>query len=188
MEFKREIQVLENTINREGSYLKSLGTTQVLLTALETTDKTTPDGTTIFAEEFQKAITRYVASYTDSSYFIKLRDTENDNLEELTNFIETNCINLVFDITGVSDLQDNDIIIRPLNNVDSTILKELEEAFTEEGITKVLVTEKPQSQNNIDLIKIEISRDCRNIEEPEKLEKVCNALIKFIEMYSNYLY
>ena len=187
MEFIREIKILDNTLNKDGDILTFLGNTPVLITALETTDIYKSDGTTIFAEQYQKAIARYVAAYTDSSYFIKLRESEDNVLNLLSKYIESNCIKLVIDITGVPDLQENDIKIKPLTKIDKTTLNEITEAFTENGITKITSDEIPNNQTEIDIVKIEVSRTCRDLENPEKLENVCTALVKFIEMYSNYV-
>lgn len=186
MEFIKEIRLLENTMNKKEVYLTSLGSTSVLVTALETTDIYKNDGTIIIAEQFQKSIARYVAAYTDSSYFIKLREPQDNSLEELQNYIEENNIKLILAITGVSN-EEHDIKIKPLNKMEQSIINELKESFIEANITNTIVSNQLNIDNTIDVIEIEISRNCRNIDEPEKLENVCNALINFIEMYANYV-
>ena len=110
MEFIKEIRLLENTTKRKEDYMTSLGSTEVLLTTLELAKSNDH----YVEDEFLKAITRYVASYTDSSYFIKLRETSDDNLQKLQEYIEQNAIKLLIDINVTKD-NNNDIIIKPIN-------------------------------------------------------------------------
>ncbi len=184
MEFIKEIRLLENTSTRKETYMTSLGSTEVLLTTLELTQNLN-DNNIYIESEFLKAITRYVAAYTDSSYFIKLRESDDENLNQLQEYIEKNAIKLVIDINALED-NDQDIIIKPINkNIDKTILQELKEVFIEENITKVQLEEPLNVEHNIDVIEINISKNIRNIEAPNYLENLCNALINFISMYTN---
>ena len=135
MEFIKEIRLLENTTKRKEDYMTSLGSTEVLLSTLELAKSNDH----YVEDEFLKAITRYVASYTDSSYFIKLRETSDDNLQKLQEYIDQNAIKLLIDINVTTD-NNNDIVIKPINkNIDKTIIKELKEALEEENITKITV-------------------------------------------------
>ncbi len=184
MEFIKEIRLLENTSTRKEDYMTSLGSTEVLITTLELTkDKNTNDE--YKEDEFLKAITRYVAAYTDSSYFIKLRESDDENLTNLQEYIEKNAIKLVIDINATKD-SEHDIIIKPINkNFDKTIIQELKEAFEEENITKVLVEESLNVKHDVDVLEIKFSKKIRNIDEQNNLERVCEALIKFVSMYTN---
>lgn len=184
MEFIKEINVLENTLARKEDFITSLGTSSVLLTALDTLDIYNPDGTIIDAPRFLKAITRYAAAYTDSSYFIKLKDPYNDNYQELTNYIESNHIKLVLDINATKNNSDN-LRIVPLNNVDKTILHELEEAFKEHNLSNIEITEPPTINIDADCIRIEFPEIYRDLNNPIYLERICEALISFIKMYIN---
>ena len=184
MEFIKEIRLLENTSTRKEDYMTSLGTTEVLLTTLDINKNNSADDNYI-DNEFLKAITRYVASYTDSSYFIKLRETPDEKLTKLQEYIEQNAIKLLIDINTTKD-NENDIVIKPINNnIDKTLLQELKEAIEEENITKILVEETLDIKHDIDVIEIKISKNIRNIDNPIYLEKLCNALINFISMYTN---
>lgn len=184
MEFIKEINVLENTLTRKEDFITSLGTSSVLLTALDTLDIYNPDGTIIDAPRYLKAIARYAAAYTDSSYFIKLKGPYNDNYQELTNYIESNHIKLVLDINATKN--NSDILrIVPLNNVDKTILHELEEAFKEHNLSNIEITEPPTINIDADCIKIELPEIYRDLNNPIYLEKTCKALISFIKMYIN---
>lgn len=184
MEFIQEIKILENTLSRQEAYFTSLGTTQVLLTALDTIDVVQKDGTLSLAEPYSKAITRYVAAYTDSSYFIKLKDIDLEKEPVLSQYIENNAIKLILDIVGVNS--EDDITIKPLNNVNYSIVKELEDAFKEQNITKVSSSTPEPISSQIDIVQIEISREYRDINKPENIEKVCIALENYIKLYTNY--
>lgn len=204
MEFIEEIKILENTFRSKETYLTYIGNTDVLLTAVHTMDQLKEDGTFKFEEFYTKAIARYVAAKTDSSYFVKIKDTNIDSnslviddfKEQLLNYIEENNIKLIIDIHGAKEERDFDVELGTLNNIsaDYSSIKELEDAFKEVGITKVQynnpfkgggITQTIFANTNIDVIQIEINGKYRNIDEPEKIEKICKALINFIKMYNN---
>lgn len=181
MEFIQEIKILENTNNQKGDYFSCLGNTPVLLTALETTNKQLEDGTIIIAELFQKAIVRYVAAYTDSSYFIKLKDTL--DYQKLGAYIEANNIKLVLNI---NQTHEKDLIIKPLKLGDVTIIKELEDALKEQNITNITIADYQLESTDLDVVNIYLPKENRDIDSKEKLGNTCEALISFIEMYTNY--
>lgn len=184
MEFIKEITILENTLTRKEEFITTLGNSTVLLTALDTLDIYNPDGTIVVAPRFLKAITRYVAAYIDSSYFIKLRNPANDNLQDLTSYIEDNYLKLILDINAPKSACQN-IRIVTLTNVDKTILNELTEAFQEHNLPNVDTLNCPTTTMSVDVIKIELPEEYRDIENPQTLEKVCEALVDFIKMYIN---
>lgn len=184
MEFIKEIKILENTLKYRADYITYPGKTPVLLTALDTMDIYNPDGTIIDAPRFLKAIARYTAAYTDSSYFIKISSPDNEHFLELNNFIETNCIKIVLDINITKD-NNKSIKIVPLNNVDNSILKELSETFKEHNISNIELEKVPSNDTEIDFIKIELPEKYRDITNPLLLEDICEALISFIKLYIN---
>lgn len=204
MEFIEEIKILENTFRNKETYLTYIGNTDVLLTAVHTMDQLKEDGSYKFEEYYTKAIARYVAAKTDSSYFVKIKDTNIDSnsvilddfKEQLLNYIEENDIKLIIDIHGAKEEREFDVEFGTLNNIsaDYSSIKELEDAFKEVGITKVQynnpfkgggITQTIFANTNIDVIQIEINAKYRNIEEPEKIKNICDALINFIKMYNN---
>ena len=147
MEFIEEIKILENTFRNKETYLTYIGNTDVLLTAVHTMDQLKEDGSYKFEEYYTKAIARYVAAKTDSSYFVKIKDTNIDSnsvilddfKEQLLNYIKENDIKLIIDIHGAKEEREFDVEFGTLNNIsaDYSSIKELEDAFKETGITKV---------------------------------------------------
>ena len=79
MEFIEEIKILENTFRNKETYITYIGNTDVLLTAVHTMDQLKEDGSYKFEEYYTKAIARYVAAKTDSSYLVKIKDTNIDS-------------------------------------------------------------------------------------------------------------
>lgn len=205
MEFIEEIKILENTFRLKEEYLTYIGTTGVMLTAVHTMDQYKEDGTFKFEEFYTKAIARFVAAKTNSSYYIKIKDTHIDSnslqfdefKNNLLNYINENNVKLIIDIHGAKEERDFDVEFGTLNNIsaDYSTIKELEDAFKESGITNISynspfkgggITQTVFANTNIDVIQIEINSKCRDIDNPDKLEKVCNALINFIKMYNNF--
>ena len=56
------------------------------------------------------------------------------------------------------------------------------EPFKGGGITQVIF-----SNTSIDVIQLEINKKFRDINDCEKMEKLCNSLIFFIKQYANYM-
>ena len=48
------------------------------------------------------------------------------------------------------------------------------------------ITQYIYGNTNIDIIQIEINKKYRDINNLNKLEQLCNSLLSFIKMYSNY--
>lgn len=205
MEFIEEIKILENTLRSPETYLTYIGQTPVILTAVHTMEQHKEDGSLKYEEYYTKAIARYVAAKTNSSYFVKIKDTHIDSngktldeyKEQLLNHIKEKNIKLVIDIHGAKSDRDFDVEFGTLNDIsaDYTTVKELDDAFHEMGITNIAynqpfkgggITQTVFANTDIDVVQIEINGKCRDINNPEKLEKVCNALINFIKMYANY--
>ena len=131
---------------------------------------------------------------------IKINDTgldsNKDNRDEfkieLLSFIKDNNIKLVIDLHGSAKARNFDIEFRTLNNLsaDFSTIKELEEAFTENGISNIIyndpfkggaITEYVYGLKDIDVIQIEINgkyRDYSNLEELERLIKFFENFIK----------
>ena len=131
---------------------------------------------------------------------IKINDTgldsNKDNRDEfkieLLRFIKDNNIKLVIDLHGSAKARNFDIEFRTLNNLsaDFSTIKELEEAFTENGISNIIyndpfkggaITEYVYGLKDIDVIQIEINgkyRDYSNLEELERLIKFFENFIK----------
>ena len=131
---------------------------------------------------------------------IKINDTgldsNKDNRDEfkieLLRFIKDNNIKLVIDLHGSAKSRNFDIEFGTLNNLSAgfSTIKELEEAFTENGISNIIyndpfkggaITEYVYGLKDIDVIQIEINgkyRDYSNLEELERLIKFFENFIK----------
>lgn len=204
MNFKDRIQMLENELE-ENTYIFKIGSVPVMLTAVHTMEQIKENGDIKFSEPYTKAIAKYVSENTDSSYFIKVKDTKIDSnslvidefKERLLQYIKDNNIKLVIDLHGASIERDFDVEFGTLNNLsaDFSTIRELEDAFKEVGVKDVKynnpfkgggITQFIFDKTDIDVIQIEINGKFREFSNCEKIEKICNALINFIRQYNSY--
>ena len=202
-EFKNRLLELEDKYE-DLTYITKVGIVPVIITAAHTMLQQKENGEFKFAENFTKAIAMYVSENTNSFYLIKNKDTgidpnhvENDTFKNmLLDQIKDNNIKLVIDLHGSKKERDFIIELGTLNNLscDYSSLKELTEAFNENGIFNVeindpfkggMITQTIFSKTNCDVIQIEINGNYRNIEEPEKIKLICDSIIKFINQYTN---
>lgn len=200
-EFKNKILDYENKFDNL-TYISKKGTIPVIITAVHTMLQEKENGEFKFAENFTKAITMYVAEQTNSFYLIKNKDTSIDSNHEETDVfknmlidqINDNNIKLVIDVHGAKKEREFAVELGTLNNLscDYSCLKELTEAFNENGILNVVVndpfkggmiTQTVFSKTNCDVIQIEINGNYRDVEEPQKIKMICDSLIKFINQY-----
>lgn len=203
MDFRNEIIKLENS-NLDNTYIMRIGKVPVILTAVHTMVQQKSDGIK-YNEPFTKAIAEYVSNKVDSSYYIKLKDTGIDSnslvidefKNELLKIIKENNIKLLIDLHGASKDRNFDVEFGTLNNlsVDYTAVKELEDAFNENGIKNVEynnpfkgggITRYIYGETDIDIIQIEINKKFRNVDNIDETHKICDALIDFIKMYTNF--
>ena len=201
MTFKEEIDKLENS-KTESTYLVKKGTVPIILTAAHTMKQRKKDGTIKLNEPFTKAIAKYVSNKTDCSYLIKQKATKIDsNWEELDDFklllerfIHEHGVKLLIDIHGASSKREFDVELGTLNNlsVRQSTIRNLRNSFFEYGIYEVVLNEPFKGggitkyifgKTEIDVIQIEINGKYRNIDNVENMERICNALIKFIRKY-----
>lgn len=204
MNFKNEILNYENN-DTNKTYILEIGNIQVILTAVHTMNQIREDGSIKYSEPFTKAIVKYISKELNTSSFIKLIDTGIDSnsvvlddfKEILLKTIKENNIKLLIDIHGAKEERDFDVEFGTLNNLsaDFSTIKELEDAFRENGINNIEhnnpfkgggITQYIYGNTNIDIIQIEINKKYRDIDNIEELEKVCNSLIDFIKMYTNF--
>lgn len=183
MEFIEEIKKLENTFNYKEDFLTMITNSNVLLTNIPHQDSTSLD------ELYIKAITRFIASNTLSSYIVSAHDKVLDK-DILNRIIKENNISLVINLCNSKDTE-TDITYEQvqIKEMDYSLIKELEDAFRESNITKdkhEKVESSMFSDLDIDVIQVAISETIRDLENPEKLNQVCNALINYIKMYTNY--
>lgn len=201
--FKEEIINLENKFD-ELTYITKIGSIPVILTAVHTMEQKINRESVKFAEPYTKAIAMYVANKTNSSYLIKNRDTGVDSNQTdddtfksmLLDQIKDNNIMLVIDLHGANITRDFDVELGNLNNLSSdfSTLKELIEAFNENGVLNVkvnepfkggFVTRKVYFETDCEIIQIEINTRYRTILEFKNIKMVCDSLISFINQYKN---
>ncbi len=204
MEFKKEIQQLEEK-EFSGDYVVLKGGLPILFTAPHTMEQKREDGTIKLREPYTKAIALYLNKKYNVNCMIKIKDTgldsnrdNNDNFKkDLVEFIEKNKINLVIDLHGASMEREFDVEFGTMNNVSASFstIKELEEAFIENGIKNVehnnpfkggAITQYCHMISGVDCLQVEINRKYRDFENIEKLEKLCESFGKFILQYKEY--
>ena len=183
MEFIEEIKILENTLHHKEDFLTNITDSNVLLINIPKPSSTPLD------ELYIKAMTRYIASNTLSSYIVSAHEKILED-EILKRVIAENNIQLVINLCNSKET-DFDVTYEQIQDkeMDYSLIKELEDAFHEANITKDKhgINENAVLSNlDIDVIQIAISENIRDLENPEKLKQVCEALINYIKMYTNY--
>ena len=198
---KQELINLENKIIDKDIYYKE-GNKKIILTSPHTMKQIKSDGTIKLSEPFTKAINMYISNKLNTYSLIKINDTgidPNSETEEefktkLLKIIKDKDIKLVIDIHGASSDRPFDVEFGTLNNLsaDYSIIKELKEAFEENGINNIEInnpfkgggiTKYIYGNTEIDVIQIEINGNYRNPENGDKIILIVNSLIKFIEQY-----
>lgn len=205
MIFKDEINELEN-LEFNYNYIIKKGTTPILFTAPHTMKQIKDDGSIKLSEPYTKAIALYLNKHLDVNCMIKIKDTgldaNRDNRDEfkieLLRFIKENNIKLVIDLHGSNKSRDFDIEFGTLNNLSAgfSTIKELEEAFTENGISNIkynnpfkggAITEYIYGLKDVDVIQVEINGKYRDYNNLKDLEKICKSFENFIKQYKEYI-
>ncbi len=187
----------------EEPYIKKEGNIPVILTAPHTMEQHRLNGEIKHREPLTRAIAKYVSEKTGCSYLIKEKDTLLDsNWNEVDAFkvlleemIKKNNIKLLIDIHGASKNREFDVELGTLNNLsaDFSTIEELKDALIENNIKEIAtndpfkgggITKYIFGTTDIDVVQIEINRKYRDLDEIEKVENICNALIKFINQYA----
>ena len=203
--FEQEINELEN-LKDENDYLILKGNVPILFSAPHTMYQLHDDGTTKLKEPYTKAIALYLNKYYNTYAIVKNSDTgidsNRDNYDEynieMRRLIKENNIKLVIDLHGASKDRNFDIEFGTLNNLsaDFSTIKELEEAFTENGINNIshndpfkggAITQGIYALDDVDVIQIEINGKYRDYNNVESLEKLIQSLKNFIKQYNEYI-
>ena len=203
--FEQQISELEN-MNLSYDYTILKGSVPILFSAPHTMYQLREDGTTKLKEPYTKAIALYLNKYYNTYAIIKNNDTgidsNKDNYDEynveMRRLIKDNNIKLVIDLHGASKDREFDIEFGTLNNLsaDFSTIKELEEAFTENGINNInhnnpfkggAITQGIYALNDVDVIQIEINAKYRDYNNIEFLEKLIESLKNFIKQYNEYI-
>lgn len=204
MGFEQEINELEKYDTRSDYVIKN-GNVPILFSAPHTINQEKIDGTIKFSEPYTKAISLYLNKYCGTYSIIKLKDNGQDSnrdnhdkyKEELIKLIKERNIKLVIDLHGAAKSRDFDVEFGTLNNLsaDFSTIKELEEAFTENGIKEVThnepfkggaITQYLYNLKDVDAIQVEINAKYRDKENIELLEKLIGCFMKFIKQYNDY--
>lgn len=205
MQFNDEINKLENE-ELENDFIILKGNIPILFSAPHTMIQNREDGTIKFNEPYTKAILLYLNKYFRTYSIIKNIDTgidsNRDNYDkynvEMRRLIKEHNIKLVIDIHGAAKEREFDVEFGTLNNLsaDFSTIKELEEAFTENGITNIsynepfkggAITQGIFGLTDIDVIQLEINGKFRDSNNLDLLNKLINSLEIFIKQYNSYI-
>ena len=203
--FEQEINELEN-MELFDDYTILKGSIPVLFSAPHTMYQLRDDGTTKLKEPYTKAIALYLNKYCNTYAIVKNNDTgidsNRDNYDqynvEMRRLIKENNIKLVIDLHGASKDRKFDVEFGTLNNLsaDFSTIKELEEAFTENGINNInhnnpfkggAITQGIYSLDDIDVIQVEINAKYRDYSNIKELEKLIQSLQHFVKQYNKYV-
>lgn len=202
--FEHEINNLEN-LKKDDDFVILKGNVPILFSAPHTMHQLRDDGTTKLREPYTKAIALYLNKYCNTYAIVKNNDTgidsNRDNYDkynvEMRRLIKENNIKLVIDLHGASKDRNFDVEFGTLNNLsaDFSTIKELEEAFTENGISNInhndpfkggAITQGIYALNDVEVIQIEINGKYRDYSNISSLEKLIKSLEKFIKQYNEY--
>jgi len=205
MSFEEEINELENLKFGED-FIILKGSIPILFSAPHTMFQIREDGTTKLKEPYTKAISLYLNKHYSTYSIVKNNDTgidsNRDNYDkyniEMRRLIKNNNIKLVIDLHGASKNRSFDIEFGTLNNLsaDFSTIKELEEAFVENGIKNInhndpfkggAIIQGIYSLDDVDVIQLEINGKYRDYNNVELLEKVVESLKNFIKQYNEYI-
>ena len=205
MQFNDEINKLENK-ELENDFIILKGNIPILFSAPHTMIQNREDGTIKVNEPYTKAILLYLNKYFRTYSIIKNIDTgidsNRDNYDkynvEMRRLIKEHNIKLVIDIHGAAKEREFDVEFGTLNNLSAefSTIKELEEAFTENGITNIsynepfkggAITQGIFGLTDIDVIQLEINQKFRDSNNLDLLNKLINSLEIFIKQYNSYI-
>ena len=202
--FEHEINELEN-LKYENDYMILKGNVPILFSAPHTMYQSKEDGPIKLKEPYTKAIALYLNKYCNTYAIVKNNDTgidsNRDNYDEynvgMRRLIKDYNIKLVIDLHGASKDREFDIEFGTLNNLsaDFSTIKELEEAFTENGINNInhndpfkggAITQGIYSLDDVDVIQVEINGKYRDYNNIKELENLIQSLQNFVKQYNEY--
>lgn len=205
MVFRDIINELENE-NFDDDFIIKRGSIPILFTAPHTMMQVRKDGSIKLSESYTKSIALYFNKYFDVSCMVKIKDNGMDSnvdnhdvfKSELIKFVKDNNIKIVLDLHGSKRDRDYDVEFGTLNNLtaDFSVIRELEEAFKENGIKNIVhndpfkggaITKYLYNLKDVDVIQLEVNYNYRDRDNIDKLELFCSCLEKFIKQYSEYI-
>lgn len=205
MNFNDEINKFE-LLKINDDFIILNGEVPILFSAPHTMKQARRNGTSKACEPYTKAISLFLNEHCKTYAIIKNNDTgvdsNRDNHDrynvEMRRLIRENNIKLVIDLHGASKDRDFDVEFGTLNNLsaDFTTIKELEEAFTENGIANIThntpfkggaITNGLYGFTDVDVIQLEINGKFRDYNNLELLEKLIKSFEKFVNQYNEYI-
>lgn len=188
----KDLLLCYENIKSNDNCLKRKGKVGVMIVAAHTMKQLKNDGTVKLNEPFTKAIAIYIANKLDANSLIK-----EEFKEQLVNSVIENDIKLVIDIHGASIERDFDVELGTLNNLSSDFssIRCLEDSFHKNGVMNVNInapfkgggiTQAIYANTDAEAIQIEINAKYRNIDDIDKIKKVCDSIIQYINQYLSY--
>lgn len=205
MDFEKEINELENLASNDD-YLILKGKVPILFSAAHTMFQKKEDGSIKKSEPYTKAIALFLNKHYDVYSIVKNKDngidSNFDNYDvynvEMRRLIKNNNIKLVIDLHGASKEREFDVEFGTLNNLsaDFSTIRELEEAFKENGIVNIsqnepfkggAITRGIYSLDDVEVIQIEINYKYRDYKKLNYLYQLIKSLSNFIIQYKEYI-
>ena len=200
-DFQRQIFQLERDNTSELIHFKK-GTVPILLSAPHTVNFLKEDGNFKMREAYTKAIVKYLALKTGAFLLIKENSDGidpnkiemEDYKRQLLEIIEKHQIRLVLDIHGAASHHDFAIEIGSLDGVSAKpeTIKALKTALLNQRIAPVAenqpfkgggITKTVHGNANIEVLQLEINRNYRDLNHPERLFHLCKSLENFLKSF-----
>lgn len=200
-DFQRQIFQLERDNTPELIHFEQ-GTTPILLSAPHTVNFLKEDGNFKMREGYTKAIVKYLAQKTGAFLMIKENSDGidpnkiemEDYKRQLLEIIEKHQIRLVLDIHGAASHHDFAIEIGSLDGVSAKpeTIKALKTALLNQRIAPVAenqpfkgggITKTVHGNANIEVLQLEINRNYRDLNHPERLFHLCKSLENFLKSF-----
>ena len=200
-DFQRQISQLERDNTSELIHFEK-GTTPILLSAPHTVNFLKADGNFKMREGYTKAIVKYLAHKTGAFLLIKENpdgiDPNKPEMEDykrhLLQIIEDYQIQLVLDIHGAASHHDFALEIGSLDGISAKpeTIKALKTALQFQGIAPVAennpfkgggITKAVHHNTKIEVLQLEINRNYRDLNNPEKLFYLCKSLENFLKSF-----
>ena len=200
-DFQRQIFQFERNNTSELIHFEK-GTVPILLSAPHTVNFLKEDGNFKMREGYTKAIVKYLAQKTGAFLMIKENSDGidpnkiemEDYKRQLLEIIEKHQIRLVLDIHGAASHHDFAIEIGSLDGVSAKpeTIKALKTALLNQRIAPVAenqpfkgggITKTVHGNANIEVLQLEINRNYRDLNHPERLFHLCKSLENFLKSF-----
>ena len=200
-DFQRQIFQLERD-ETSGLIHFEKGDIPILLSAPHTVNFLKEDGNFKMREGYTKAIVKYLAQKTGAFLIIKENsDSIDPNKPEMEDYkhqllevINKYQIQLILDIHGAASHHDFALEIGSLDGVSAKpqTVEALKSALRNQGIRQIAenqpfkgggITKTVHGNTNIEVLQLEINRNYRDLNNPEKLFHLCKSLENFLKSF-----